>query len=154
MSRSLESRVGRLERGSGVGDPDRIFVVWCGPAEDEDQTMQAAVDQGLVAVTDKGLWPGGMVLSCRWQGVGPMPEPRWVTFKDVTDDELNYMLDSVKARLLRDGSMTPKEYDEIERDPTAYLATPRTRGILSHDRREGQTHRGAGFGLSAQPGPG
>jgi hypothetical protein len=126
MNRSLESRVGRLERGSG--DADQMFVVWCGPAEDEDQAMQAAVDRGLVALTDKGLWTGGISLCCRWQGSGPMPEPRWLTFKDATDDELTYMLDSVSARLLRDGSVTPEEYDEMERDPNAYLASQRAGG--------------------------
>jgi hypothetical protein len=111
----LESRVGRLERDSGAGDPDRFFVVWCRPDADEDQTMQAAIDRGLVALTDKGLWPGGMALSCRWYGSGPIPEPRWLTFKDATDDELTYMLDSVRARLLREGSMTLVEYEEMER---------------------------------------
>jgi hypothetical protein len=128
MSRSLESRVGRLEQSNGVGDPDRIFVIWCGPDEDEDRTMQVAVDQRLVALTDKGLWPGGMALSCRWHGSVPMPEPRWVTLKDMTDDELTFMLDSVRARLLREGSMTPEEYDEIERDPAPYLTSQPARG--------------------------
>jgi hypothetical protein len=127
MSRSLESRVGRLEQSNGVGDPDRIFVIWCGPDEDEDRTMQVAVDQRLVALTDKGLWPGGMALCCRWHGSVPMPEPRWVTLKDMTDDELTFMLDSVKARLLREESMTPEEYDEMERDPNAYLTSLRAR---------------------------
>ena len=57
-----------------------------------------------------------------------MPEPRWVTIEnedDVTLDELTYMLDSVKARLLREGSVTPEEYDEMERDPNAYLTSQR-----------------------------
>ena len=89
--------------------------------------MQAAVDRGLVVLTDKGLWPGGMTLCCRWQGSEPMPEPRWVTIKEMTDDELTYMLDSVRARLLREG-MTPQEYDEIELDPNAYLTTLRVGG--------------------------
>jgi hypothetical protein len=83
--------------------------------------MQEAVDRGLVALTDKGVWPGGMALSCRWQGSGPMPEPRWLTFKDATDDELDCILDSVKARLIRQGSVTPQECEEMERDPNAYL---------------------------------
>jgi len=126
MNRSLQSRIGRLEQGSGV-DSDRIFVIWCGSDEDEDQSMQAAVDRGLVVLTDKGLWPGGMTLCCRWQGSEPMPEPRWVTIKEMTDDELTYMLDSVRARLLREG-MTPQEYDEIELDPNAYLTTLRVGG--------------------------
>jgi hypothetical protein len=94
MNRSLESRIGRLERGNGVSDPDQIFVVWCGPDEDEDETMQAAIDRGLVALTDKGMWPGGMALSCRWKGSGPMPESRWLTFKEATDDELTFMIDA------------------------------------------------------------
>jgi hypothetical protein len=128
MNRSLESRVGRLERGSGVGDPDQIYVVWCRPDEDEDQTMQAAIDRGLVVVTDKGVWPGGMALSCRWHGSGPMPEPRWLTFKDATDDELDALIDSIRARLLRDGSLTPQEDEEMERDPNAYLTSQRAGG--------------------------
>jgi hypothetical protein len=125
MNRSLESRVGRLERGNGAGDPDQIFVVWCGPDEDEDQTMQAAIGRGLVALTDKGVWPSGMALSCRWQGSGPMPEPRWLTFKDATDDELDCILDSVKARLIRERSVTPQECEEMERDPKAYPTSQR-----------------------------
>ena len=83
-----------------------MFVMWCGPDEDEDQSMQAAVDQGLVIPDENGWWPSGNALCCRWHGSGPMPEPRWVTIEnedDVTLDELTYMLDSVKARLLREG---------------------------------------------------
>jgi hypothetical protein len=124
MSRSLESRVSRLEQGS-VADPDRIFVIGCGSDEDEDHTMQAAVDKGLLVLDENGWWPRGMALCCRWQGERPTPEPRWLTTEDATDDELTSILDSVRARLLREGSVTPQEYDEMERDPDAYLASLR-----------------------------
>jgi hypothetical protein len=119
MNRSLESRVGRLEQS--IDDPDRIFVMWCGPDEDEDQAMRAAVDQGLVVLSEKGMWPFGRAVSCRWNGREPAPEPRWVTLGEMTDGELTNMLDSVRARLLRQGGTTVEEWDEMEREARGRL---------------------------------
>jgi len=89
-----------LEQSSGVDDPDQFYLMWCGPDEEEVQAMQAAVDQGLVALDKNGffpLWPEGGAFCCRWQGSESMPAPRWTTIEKMTDDELTYMLDSVKA---------------------------------------------------------
>jgi hypothetical protein len=56
MSRSLESRIGRLEQSSGVRDPNRVFVMWRRPDQDEDAVLQAAADQGYSARMKKEWW--------------------------------------------------------------------------------------------------
>jgi hypothetical protein len=111
MSRSLESRIGRLEQSSGVRDPNRVFVMWCRPDQDEDAVLQAAADQGLFGTNEKR-----MVECCHWKGSGPIPKPRWTTWNELCSEELRYMIDSDKAGFVRDGLATADEMDELERE--------------------------------------
>ena len=141
MNRALESRIGRLEQKSGVHDPDQIFVMWCRPDEDEDKVFLAAANEGLFVLDAKGMWPGGTALCCHWKGEGPMPEPRWVTTEQMTDDELTYMLDSLKARTLRNGEMTEEQWDEMDpevqrrKDPEYIAAQKRNEEMCARFRR-------------------
>ena len=100
----LESRVERLERDSG--GPDRFYLIWCRPDEDEDEVL------GRHAV--KGGASDQRVKCYYWKGTGPMPEPRWTSLEDLTDDELNYALDSQKAACIRNGRVTAEDLNELE----------------------------------------
>jgi hypothetical protein len=111
MSRSLRSKIERLEQSSGVRDPNRVFVMWCRPDQDEDAVLQAAADQGLFAPDEKR-----MVSCCHWKGLEPMPKPRWTTWDELRSEDLRYMIDSDKARFVRDGLATAEEMDELERE--------------------------------------
>jgi hypothetical protein len=114
MSRALESRIERLERNNGTNDPDQFFVIWCRPEEDEEEKFLAAAKQGLFILGEKGMWPDGKAVCCHWTSDDPMPEPRWTTLRTITEEELIYMLVSVKARLLRNGQITQEDWDGID----------------------------------------
>ena len=109
MSRLLESRIERLEQSSGVRDPNRVFVMWCRPDQDEDAVLRAAADQGLFSPGEKR-----MVSCCHWKGSEPIPKPRWTTLNELRSEELRYIIDSGKARFVRDGLATAEEMDELE----------------------------------------
>lgn len=98
----LESRVERLERDSGGSD--RFYLIWCRPDEDEDEVL------GRHAV--KGGASDQRVKCYHWKGIGPVPEPRWTSLEDMTDDELNYAIDSHKAALTRNGWVTAEELEK------------------------------------------
>ena len=102
MNRSLETRVERLERGSGA--PDQFYLMWCRPDEDEEEVLR---QHGLG--TD---WHN----CCHWKGSGPMPAARWTTINDMTAEELRYMIDSDKAAFIRNGWVTAEELNELERE--------------------------------------
>jgi hypothetical protein len=141
MSRALESRVGKLEQKNGFHDEDQIFVMWCRPDEDEDKVFLAAANEGLFVLDEKRSWPGGRATCCHWKGEDPMPEPRWVTIEQMTDDELTYMLDSLKARTLRNGEMTEEQWDEMDpevqrrKDPEYIAAQKRNEEMCARFRR-------------------
>jgi len=100
----LEISVERLERDGG--GPDRLYVIWCRPDEDEDEVL------GRHAV--KGGASDPQVRCYHWKGTGPMPEPRWTSLQNMTDDELEYALDSLKASLIRNGRVTAEDLNELE----------------------------------------
>jgi hypothetical protein len=119
VSRTLESRIGKLEQKSGIHDADQLFLMWCRPEQDEDEILLDAAKKGMVDLdAGKGTWPGGRAICCHWTGDDPMPEPRWTTIKAMTEDELTYLLASAKARLLRNGQITQEQWDEIAPGPS------------------------------------
>jgi hypothetical protein len=75
----------------------------------------------------------------RWKGTGPMPEPRWTSLEDMTDDELNYSLASVKAACIRNGWATVEELDELEREirdsPAGSWDSSKSRVIAQHSTK-------------------
>jgi hypothetical protein len=105
MSRSLESRVGRLEQNSG--GPDQFYLIWCRPDEDEDKIL---LQHAVKGASDQ------RVRCYHWKGTGPMPEPRWTSLEDMTDDELNCAIESQKAAFIRSGWLTAEEWNELERE--------------------------------------
>ena len=146
MNRSLEGRVGKLEQKSGANDSVQMFVIWCRPDEDEDEVYLAAAEQGLFVLGDKKMWPGGAAICCHWHGKDPMPAPRWVTTEKMTEAELNYILQSAKARLLRTGEITQEELDEIDpevqrlKDPEYIAAQKRNEEMCARFRRKNSRH--------------
>jgi hypothetical protein len=59
----------------------------------------------------------------------------------MTDDELTYMLDSLKARTLRNGEMTEEQWDEMDpevqrrKDPEYIAAQKRNEEMCARFRR-------------------
>jgi hypothetical protein len=134
MSRALEGRIERLERNNGTNDPDQFFVIWCRPEEDEDEKFIAAAKQGLFILGEKGMWPSGKAVCCHWKSDAPLPEPRWTTLQTISEEELIWMLVSVKARLLRNGQITQQEWDGID-EGVQSLKDPHYLEKLRNERR-------------------
>jgi hypothetical protein len=55
---------------------------------------------------------------------GPMPEPRWTSLENMTDDELNYALHSAKAAFTRNGWVTAEEWNELEAGESRTVPAP------------------------------
>jgi hypothetical protein len=125
----LEIRVERLERdGGGL---DKFYLIWCRPHEDEDEILRQHAMKG--GALDQ------QVNCYHWKGTGPMPEPRWTSLEDMTDNELNYSLASVKAACIRNGWATAVELNELEREirdsPAGSWDSSKSRVIAQHSTK-------------------
>ena len=110
MSRTFD-RLRRLEKK--VGNEGQIFLVWYGSEQDGGKSLRKAIkDFGLTEPSQ--LWPLSAVACCRWKSHSPMPAPKWTTAEKMKDEELSFLIDGTRERLLASKFITQEFSDEID----------------------------------------
>lgn len=88
--RSLEARLQKIEAAFGPSPSARFYVFGIDGAEIEGRAAEA--------VRIGSIRPGHDYRGVLWRGTAPLPDPRWATPADLSDEELEDAIAALAAQ--------------------------------------------------------
>jgi hypothetical protein len=151
MARGLESKLEKLERGSGDGNAAPFYILWVQAGADRDAALAALRASGKIGADVPAYcaeWKPSEDWVHRGRVFGPMARSRLTNHERLSDDEVKMLDSNIEADTKRHGI---ESYDG-RHDPDPVREAQRRRASEMSDRELIGALLAGGFNASQCPG--